>query len=244
MTRPGSRRVAAESPDPGAVRDALRAGNAVTIGDVITLLQAEFADVTVSKIRFLEDQGLVRPDRTPSGYRKFTGDHVDRLRSVLTLQRDHFLPLRVIRDLLSTSESHRELRVVPADGDRGAPRPANDRVTRHDRTWLTTQTGGDEVLLAELEEHGLLDVPGPAGYDADHVETVRAAAHLAAVGLRPRHLRFFRVAADREAALVDQAVAAMPGGTAGSASAEEVRRDLAASLLRLHAALVARRLGP
>ncbi len=232
MARQSLRGSAAESPEPVSIREALRSGAAVTIGDVITLLQPEFPDITVSKIRFLEDQGLLVPDRTPAGYRKFAADHIDRLRSILSLQRDHFLPLRVIRDLLSSRDSPRELRIVDSD-----PRTAaeGDR----DRHWLRAQSGADEVLLAELEEHGLLGEPSSDGYDADDVEAVRAAVHLGSVGLRARHLRFFRVAADREAALVDQAVAAMPGG---AASADEVRRELAASLLRLHAALVARRI--
>lgn len=255
MTRTGARRAAAESSDPRSVREALRAGAAVTIGDVILLLQPEFPDITVSKIRFLEDQGLLVPDRTPAGYRKFASDHIDRLRSILSLQRDHFLPLRVIRDLLGARDSPRELRAVDIDaaghGARGLDRGTAAAAARggavgadggaedDDRAWLMAQTGADEVLLAELEEHGLLAEVTAAGYDADDVEAVRAAVHLGGVGLRARHLRFFRVAADREAALVDQAVAAMPGG---GASADEVRRELAASLLRLHAALVARRL--
>lgn len=216
----------------------------MTIGDVLSLLARDFPDITISKIRFLEDQGLVEPDRTPSGYRKFTAEHVERLRSVLTLQRDHFLPLRVIRDLLSSAAVAPVLHVV-GSGEPGAHEGQRRSATRrgpHDRAWLIAEAGCDDVMLAELEEHGLVDGSRPGGFDGDDVEALRAAMTLASVGLRPRHLRFVRVAAEREAALVDQAVAAMPS-TSSAASTGEVRRELAAALLRMHAALVAQRLG-
>ncbi len=184
---------------------------ALTIGEVLGVLRAEFPDVTISKIRFLEEQGLVEPDRTPSGYRKFSHDHVERLRHVLTLQRDHFLPLRVIREQLDAGAPGAAppsgpgpfVRVLEAAeqagaqaGGRGAP----------DAATLADAAGVDLHLVEELVRHGLVRPAADGWFSPDDVEVVRAAAALSAHGLEPRHLRGFRQAADKEVDLVQQVV--------------------------------------
>lgn len=273
-------RVTVGSDDPQDVARALDAGRTVTIGDVINLLRPEFPDVTISKIRFLEDQKLVEPDRTPSGYRKFARADVDRLRRVLTLQRDHYLPLRVIRDVLGTGPGDGP----DGDGGPGTAPPPSGLVALHggrsgggsggsgggsggghddppppvagrarrDREWLAVEGGADgepaTEVLAELIEHGLVDPARDGRYDSDDLETVRAAVELARHGLRPRHLRVVRAAAEREADLVEGVVGSRRsargarGGAGARDEAVEARREVAAALLRLHAALVAGRL--
>lgn len=221
----------------------------LTIGEVLGVLREEFPDVTISKIRFLEEQGLVEPDRTPSGYRKFSADHVDRLRHVLTLQRDHFLPLRVIREQLDAgvplpggpaerpAPFVRVLQAAPDDGGGAAGVEELARVA-----------GADEALVEDLLSHGLLRRSPDSWFGPDDVEVVRAAAALTAHGVQPRHLRAFRTAADKEVDLVEQVVAPLrrSGGAGRPGAAGEVAdtaREVAATCLRLHAALVAGSLG-
>ncbi|MGF1646970.1 MAG: MerR family transcriptional regulator [Kineosporiaceae bacterium] len=264
-------RVTVGSDDPEDLAVALNSGRTVTIGDVIALLRPEFPDATISKIRFLEDQGLVTPERTPAGYRKFGLADVDRLRRVLTLQRDHYLPLRVIREVLGEGPpggpagkggarvtTTGGLVVLPAGRPAAGNGPAGPsghgsgglRV-RRDREWLAREGGAAGVpandVVTELLEHGLVDPARDGRYDADDLETVRAAVELARHGLRPRHLRLVRTAADREADLVEGVVGSRrpargSRGDTGRAGAVEARREVAAALLRLHAALVAGRL--
>ena len=219
--------------------------SAFTIGEVLGLLRVEFPDVTISKIRFLEEQGLVEPDRTPSGYRKFSHDHVERLRHVLTLQRDHFLPLRVIREQLDAGAPGvpepgpapfvRVLEAVEQAGGRGAPDPAS----------LADAAGADLSLVEELVRHGLIRPASDGWFGPDDVEIVRAAAALSAHGLEPRHLRGFRQAADKEADLVEQVVAPLrrAGRPGAAGEVADTAREVAATCLRLHAALVAGALG-
>ena len=230
----------------------------LTIGEVLAELQTEFPDVSHSKIRFLEDRGLVSPQRTPSGYRKFSPADVDRLRFVLSLQRDRYLPLRVIGAYLAAVDRGAEPPVLPGgpvrpprrlDGLGGpaapgpveeAPEPVADspsgRATRAD---LVAAAGGDTALVEALEDHGLL-ARSDDGYSAEAADVVRSARDLAAHGIEPRHLRVLRTAAEREAALVEQVVSPLrrqqrPGS---AARAEEVGREIASTLLRLHASVL------
>lgn len=225
-----------------------RAG--MSIGAVLTRLQPDFPDVTISKIRFLESEGLVTPQRSPSGYRQFSVADCERLAYVLAAQRDHYLPLKVIREQLDALDAGQQP-VGPAPraprmlAVAGEPVVAPDAFTvdparRVTREELAAQSGADEALLRELTTHGLLR-PGSAGfYDADAVVVARAAGSLAEHGLEPRHLRAFRTAAEREAALVAQVAApvARQRGPGAAARAEEVVRELAALSVTLHAALV------
>lgn len=206
----------------------------MNIGEVLAILRHEFPDVTVSKIRFLESEGLIEPQRSPSGYRKFTHADVERLRYILAAQRDSYLPLRVIKE-----------RLEAADGaGRPAPRPvfAEDLPkVRLSREELLARTGLDAETLAELEDYGLI-TPVARRYGADALEVARSVKALSRFGLRARHLRAIKVAADREAALVEQLVAPLLRRRAPGAAgrAEETARELAGLLDRLHAVLLRR----
>src|SRR5262249_28632424 len=162
----------------------------MSIGEVLAHLRADFPDVTISKLRFLETEGLVEPRRTPAGYRKYTWSDVARLRYVLTAQRDHYLPLRVIRQHLAALDES----AIVAD----AARPAAGTEVRLTRDELMSQAGLDEAGLRALEEYSLVTVRNGGGYDADALEVATAAARLAEYGFEPRHLRAYRAAADRE----------------------------------------------
>lgn len=223
----------------------------MSIGQVLDSLREEFPDVTISKIRFLEAEGLVEPDRAPSGYRRFTPHDVERLRYVLAAQRDHYLPLKVIREHLDAID--RGLRPAVPLGRPGVPREVGgahavdvDDLRRdgHDvtvtRAELLEATGADERLLAALEDHGLVQPTRGPHYDADALAVARVCVELAAFGLEPRHLRPFRTAADREIDLVEQVVGPMLRRRDDDAAsrAEDAAREIAALALRLHTALV------
>jgi DNA-binding transcriptional MerR regulator len=174
----------------------------LTIGAVCDLLKPEFPDISISKIRYLEDRGLLTPRRTQGGYRLFTDDDVDRLETILRLQRDEFLPLNVIRqELSSTGGKERRRRRV---ADVGAEEEELDAQT------LCERAGVDPRLAHELEEFGLLQPRSQGGeklYGELDVEIAAACGELARFGLDPRHLRAFRTAADRQAGLIEAIVA-------------------------------------
>lgn len=221
---------------------------AMNIGSVLSLLRPDFPDVSISKIRFLEEQGLVEPERTPAGYRKFSHADVDRLRYVLGAQRDHYLPLRVIRDHLAAIDNGLEPpvdspptggpRLVAAPGRPAQPAPAADQ--RYTRDELLEKASVDGDLLQQLVSSGLV-IPRPGGvFDGDALVVARTAGELAAFGIEPRHLRAFRAAADREAGLVEQIVRPMRSqrDAEAAARAEETTREVSGLCVRLHAALV------
>jgi DNA-binding transcriptional MerR regulator len=174
----------------------------LTIGTVRDRLRDEFPDISISKIRYLEDQGLLSPRRTQGGYRLFSEEDVERLRRILELQRDEFLPLRVIRqELLSpTGKERRRRRTV------GLTEPAPDI----DLAELCERARVAPDLVRELEDFGLIERRGAAGdkaYTEGDVEIASAAGRLARYGVSPRHLRTFRTAADRESGLLEAVVA-------------------------------------
>jgi DNA-binding transcriptional MerR regulator len=217
----------------------------LSIGAVLALLRPDFPDVTISKIRFLEEQGLVEPDRTPSGYRKFSHADIERLRYVLGVQRDHYMPLRVIREHLDALD--RGLEPPVAGAAPGAPRlvpglsPDAAPDARLTRAQLCEAAGVDDALLSALESHGLVTPrPGTSGYDVDAVVVARTAGELAAFGIEPRHLRAFRATAEREAGLVEQVVSPLrkQRNPESAGRAEEAAREVAGLCVRLHAALV------
>ncbi|MGI5291093.1 MerR family transcriptional regulator [Nonomuraea polychroma] len=198
----------------------------MSIGEVLALLQGEFPDVTVSKIRFLEGEGLIEPERSPSGYRKFTHLHVEQLRFILTEQRDHYLPLRVIKDRMAESF--------------GRPRAVQQtQEIKLSRAELIESAGIDEETLTELEDYGLL-APVARRYDEEALKVARTVGALARFGLHARHLRAVKAAAERECGLVEQTVAPVLKRRAPGAigEAEETARELSALLLDLHASLV------
>ncbi|WP_433444372.1 transcriptional regulator FtsR [Nonomuraea sp. CA-141351] len=198
----------------------------MSIGEVLALLRGEFPDVTISKIRFLEGEGLIEPERSPSGYRKFTHLHVEQLRFILTEQRDHYLPLRVIKDRMAESF--------------GRPRAVQEkREVRLSRAELLEAAGIDEETLTELEDYGLL-APVARRYDEEALNVARSVGALARFGLHARHLRAVKAAAERECGLVEQTVAPILKRRAPGAigEADEAARELSALLLDLHASLV------
>jgi DNA-binding transcriptional MerR regulator len=206
----------------GGQRPGLRHGPAranVGIGQVLAELQPEFPDVSPSKIRFLEAEGLIAPERASSGYRRFAVADIERLRYILTAQRDEYLPLRVIKQRLDAMD--------------GVVRPEPDAMTRSE---LLEATGADEEILAELEDYGLVQrarVYGPAA-----VSVVRSAVELREYGIQPRHLRAVKAAADREISLVEQVVAPLARQKGSRVPALRAARDVAGHIARLHATLV------
>lgn len=218
----------------------------MSIGAVLERLRPDFPDVTISKIRFLEAEGLITPERSPSGYRRFTVDDCERLRFVLTAQRDRYLPLKVIKDQLDAID--RGERVDPGTSRllstaRTWVAPAMDLQGaggRMSREALAERTGADGDFLAELQSAGLL-TPGPGGFfDEDAVRLVEAAAALADHGLETRHLRAFKVAAEREAGLIAQIANPIARGKGAGARdrAEELAREVAALTVTVHTQLV------
>ena len=180
----------------------------LSIGAVCDLLRIEFPSISISKIRYLEDQKLVTPQRTPSGYRLYTPPEVERLRTILRLQRDEFLPLRVIRQELESATTGGSFSAVNQArqlkrAQLGEPAPTR----RHSRNEVTSATGASPAMLAELESYGLI-TPDTSGYDETDREIIATAMELAVFGVEPRHLRLFRVSSDREAGLLEQVLSA------------------------------------
>ncbi|MEV5095531.1 MerR family transcriptional regulator [Streptomyces rochei] len=221
----------------------------MSIGAVLNALRDEFPDITISKIRFLESEGLVEPRRTPAGYRKFSAHDVERLARVLRMQRDHYLPLKVIREHLDAMERG-EAVPLPALGRQRDGEPAREpaegpTVARIGREELLAAAGIGERELEEWESYGLL-APLPDGsYDAEAVTVASLVVQLGRFGIEPRHLRVMKAAADREAGLVDQVVAPLKRhrNPQTRAHAEARTKELAGLAVKLHAALVQTALG-
>ncbi len=223
----------------------------LTIGEVLAVLRDDFPDVTISKIRYLESESLVHPQRTPSGYRKFSRADVTRLRYVLTAQRDHYLPLRVIKDQLDAL-------------DRGEPLPADNQVAAQDSPPpappASTDDGTAEAplpaeefaraaglepdQLADCVHFGLLATDAQGRHPASDLPIARAAAGLARHGIEPRHLRAYRTGAEREAGLIEQLVAPVLRARSEEARtrARDKLRELTGLSAQLHTALLEARL--
>ena len=212
----------------------------LSIGEVLNLLRPEFEDVTISKLRFLEAEGLVDPLRTPAGYRKYTAAHVERLRLVLAAQRDRYLPLRVIRERLEAAERGDKVVGLLAPVDPSTAGRSELGEARLTRAQLQERAGLDDAGLSDLEQYGLL-APGPTGhYGPEALTVARIAARLAEYGLEGRHLRPYRGTADREVGLLSQLVLPLTkqAGPNGRAQALETVHELAALCAQLHGALV------
>jgi DNA-binding transcriptional MerR regulator len=221
----------------------------MSIGAVLDLLRPDFPDVTISKIRFLEAEGLVTPERTPSGYRRFTAYDCARLRFVLTAQRDQYLPLKVIKaqldaqpdgELPHSGSAYGVPRLVTVDGsadDNVSVAQSQVRLRRED---LLTRSGIDEALLNELVKGGIIK-PGTAGFFDEHAVIIaQCAKALAEYGVEPRHLRAFRSAADRQSDLIAQiAGPVVKAGKAGARDrADDLAREVAALAITLHTSLI------
>jgi DNA-binding transcriptional MerR regulator len=222
----------------------------LSIGEVLSKLRGEFSDITISKIRFLESEGLIDPQRTPSGYRKFTNVDLERLRYVLAAQRDQYLPLRVIKENLdaldrgltpsATPGSPAAPRLATVDGEFAAANFIYDSQLRLSREELLQSSGLLDTQLTQIESFGLIEMKGRY-YDADALSVARAVAEMSSFGIEARHLRSFKTAADREVGLVEQVITPLlrQKNPEAQARAEEVQRELASLSIRLHAALVA-----
>ena len=226
----------------------------MSIGAVLDLLRPGFPDVPISKIRFLEAEGLVTPERSPSGYRRFTAYDAARLRFILTAQRDQYLPLKVIKaqldaqpdgELPRQDSPHRAAWLVPVGegderervSDSGPAGPAPVRLSRED---LLERSGVAEELITALRKAGIITT-GPGGFFDEHAIVIaQCAAALAEYGMEPRHLRVFSSAADRQSDLIAQI--AGPVGKAGTTGArdraDDLAREVAALAITLHTALI------
>ncbi len=232
---------------------ALPARGYLGISEVLAQLRAEFPDISVSKIRFLETEGLISPARSPSGYRRFSAADVDRLRYILAAQRDQYLPLRVIKERLTRpdpggpaaapgSQPRADARLGsgvagPLDpAASGAPGQGAGLLSRRE---LVAAAGLTEALLTELETFGLIRRVGRQ-YGRDALQVARAAAALTTYGVEARHLRAVRAAAEREAAMVESLVAPILAQRSRGARelATRTAAEVAEEVLRLHGALV------
>lgn len=232
----------------------------LSIGEVLGRLRPDFPDVSISKIRYLESEGLVEPERTAAGYRKFSRDDVERLRYILTAQKENYYPLKVIREHLDAMD--RGLQPPPPAGpEAAAPRPRAPRVVlAHDpsdpdrgdradlrlsRAELCESASVADDLLAELESFGLVRAAAGGHYDATALLVATTAGELAAYGVEPRHLRSVQTSANREIDLVQQVVAPMRRQREAGAHprADQAARELATLVLRLHTTLVRAGLG-
>ena len=203
----------------------------LSIGEVLDSLRGDFPDVSISKIRFLESEGLVTPERTSKGYRKFYEQDVARLRQILTLQRDQFLPLKVIRKRLQPSPEAWE-RADP--NDRAEP-PSTAGAGRRSTEWsdvdlspaeLARASGLKEEELAALQSYGVIE--DKAHHDGNDLLIAKTARRLFDYGFEPRHLRMYRQASEREAALIVQAVMPLTKkrDPRGKEEAEVSRREM------------------
>ena len=186
---------------------ASRPRRALTIGAVTKILRQEFEDISISKIRYLEDQKLLSPRRTPGGYRLYSQTDVERLRTILRMQRDEFLPLRVIRQELASGGTRHSRKRRTSPGPRRRAVTVEPPAAQFTAEEVIAQTGAPSTLLGELEDYGVLEPArrdGETVYDETELEIVRAAGELARYGVGGRNLRIFRTSADREAALLQQ----------------------------------------
>jgi DNA-binding transcriptional MerR regulator len=210
------------------------------ISDVLAALEIEFPAVTTSKLRFLEEQGLVEPVRTPAGYRQYSPADIERLRFVLRQQRDRYMPLKVIGERLAALDAGEDdepttpARLATRDGVRES---SNGRWTA---AALAAEAGVGEDFIAELVTAGVLRPHGNGSFDSWTREVVASAAALAEHGIDVRHLRQFRAAADRQVDLVDQLVAPLRGqrGASSRAHAGTLAAEVGELCARMHTALV------
>lgn len=179
-----------------------RAVKLFNIGQVLNVLNPSFPDLTPSKLRFLEEQGLVTPQRTPSGYRKFTDQDIERIQIILELQRDQYLPLKVIRNYLADLDDGKQP-ILPG----GSVNPQHQRLTRVkklSRIELIAETAITDNLIAEAQDVSLIS---EEPFDNSDLEIARAIVHLQRFGIQPRHLRGIKASAEREIGIIEGVVA-------------------------------------
>ncbi|MDJ0320414.1 MerR family transcriptional regulator [Pseudarthrobacter sp. PS3-L1] len=223
-----------------------RGPQVLNIGEVLGQLSGDFPTMTASKIRFLEEKGLITPRRTPAGYRQYAESDVERLRFVLSLQRDQYLPLKVIKDYLDAIDRGERPENLPP-GVVVSPRIVSDEMAaelarrgrRLTEEQLRTESGASVPLLESLLSFGLIG-HSQGMFDEHALQVARACVQLEGHGLEPRHLRPFQAAAEREFGLVERAVAPLTSrkDAASQARAAEAAREISDLCLSLHRALV------
>ena len=219
-----------------------------TIGEVLNQVRSEFDDISISKIRFLEAEGLIVPSRTKSGYRKFSSSDVDKLRYILRMQRDHYLPLKVIKEHIEAIDRGLKPEIeeidkpkVPSalvDLNQLGIKKSNIRVTREE---LITNTSISDQDLKESEDYGLIKVlADKRHYDDIAVKTARVITALSGFGLEPRHLKFLKSGSDRESSLIKQVASPMSRSKRPDAGEQalEMMREISNLTNQLHFILV------
>ncbi len=220
----------------------------LTIGEVLNQVRSEFDDISISKIRFLEAEGLIVPSRTKSGYRKFSSADVDKLRYILRMQRDHYLPLKVIKEHIEAIDRGLKPEIdeiekpkVPSalvDLNQLGIKKSNIRVTREELIANTSITDQD---LKESEDYGLIKVlADKRHYDDIALKTARVIAALSGFGLEPRHLKFLKSGSDRESSLIKQVASPMSRSKRPDAGEQalEMMREISNLTNQLHFILV------
>lgn len=214
-------------------------GRMLSIGQVLARLTPEFPDLVASKLRFLEDQGLVHPARTESGYRKFSAADLDRLRVILTMQRDHYLPLKVIRGILDDIDAGRRPQLPVSSAE------PKDILTPPQRRWqredLLRETGAMASLLDDAIATGLITAARDYGPEA--VALMRALVELRRTGIEPRHLRALRLAAEREAELITSALTPLMRTPSDRAAVVDRANEVAGQLDRVRSSIVRAAIG-
>ena len=215
-----------------------------TIGQVLSQLDLEFPGISASKIRFLEERGLVHPSRTETGYRKYSQTDIERLRYILTMQRDHYMPLKVIRQHLDDLEAGRVLNSMPTTVSEEVLDSVLGTNAQEGRTYtlreLAEYANTTPELIRDLIDFGLLEDGADHEYTDYDVLIARVSAELTQHGIQPRHLRAFKSAADREISLVEIAVAPLASrrDAASQAQAQDRADKIRKLCLQLHATLV------
>ena len=222
-------------PASAARRPSSSGASRLSIGQVLEVLRDEFPDLAHSKLHYLESEGLIAPERSPAGYRKYSREDVERLRFVLRAQRDRFWPLKVIKEHLLEHGVDSEVTSIAS-----RPGPSSTlQAVRLDRRGLCREASVEEEFLLELEQYGLL-AESALFYGTAELELVRAARDLAEAGLHPRHLVMLRTAAERQAHMIRSVARprARSGDAAARGEAEDFARDLGESMITLHGAVL------
>lgn len=211
------------------------------IGQVLNKLNNEFPDITPSKLRFLEDQGLIEPARTRSGYRKFTQANLERLRLILTLQRDHYLPLKVIASFLAELDAGGDP-VIPGASSQHSASSLRAPQALLTRAEMLKQTGASAKLLSDAISAGLLPASDVFNYDA--LNTLNALVSLSSRGITPQHLRGMRTLVERDVEFIERAVpaAAVRGNGVKLAEITEGRLEVAEQLEQIRSSVIRSRI--
>lgn len=222
----------------------------MSIGDALEILKDEFPELTISKLRFLENEGLVEPQRTGSGYRKYSHADIQRLRYILAMQRDQYLPLKVIKEHLDALDRGLDVNKNPLHAltvVEDLPNPSefiSSSKVRLTRAELLDSASCDEEFLKLVNDFGLIDTSKDY-FSIEDVEILKSSKALSEFGIEPRHLRQFKIAAEREVSLVEQVTNPIKRSKEVSADqiAQERAREIAALCTSLHIALVRTGLG-